>query len=189
MALTRAFLKSLQLTEEQVSAIIEAHSETVEGLKAINTDLQSKLDEATPSAQKAQEMSDKYAAVTKEFEDFKAGVAAKDTRRAKESAYRELLRSAGVADKRFDTIVKYDSDLIDGLEIGEDGKVANADAINKAIQDNWSDFITQTKTVPTAPVPQPPANQPPAISVADLRGMSAADINARWDDVKTALKG
>ena len=33
MALTRAFLKSMTLTDEQVSAIIEEHSATVTGLK------------------------------------------------------------------------------------------------------------------------------------------------------------
>ena len=33
MALTRAMLKGMQLTEEQVSAIIEEHSNTVQGLK------------------------------------------------------------------------------------------------------------------------------------------------------------
>ena len=33
MALTRKLLKGMGLTEEQVDTIIEAHSETVEGLK------------------------------------------------------------------------------------------------------------------------------------------------------------
>lgn len=33
MALTRAFLKSMTLTDEQISAIIEEHSATVTGLK------------------------------------------------------------------------------------------------------------------------------------------------------------
>ena len=34
MALTRAFLKGMNLTDEQVGAIIEAHTETVDALKA-----------------------------------------------------------------------------------------------------------------------------------------------------------
>ena len=34
MALTRAFLKGMGLTEEQVSAIIEAHTDSTEALKA-----------------------------------------------------------------------------------------------------------------------------------------------------------
>ena len=34
MALTRAFLKSMTLTDEQISAIIEEHSATVTGLKS-----------------------------------------------------------------------------------------------------------------------------------------------------------
>ena len=33
MALTRNFLKSMGLTEEQVATIIEAHTDTVDGLK------------------------------------------------------------------------------------------------------------------------------------------------------------
>ena len=34
MSLTRSFLKGMGLTEEQVGAIIDAHTETVNGLKA-----------------------------------------------------------------------------------------------------------------------------------------------------------
>ena len=33
MALTRAFLKGLGLTDDQMSAIIEAHTDTVDGIK------------------------------------------------------------------------------------------------------------------------------------------------------------
>ena len=34
MALTRAFLKGMNLTEEQVGAIVEAHTDTVNALKS-----------------------------------------------------------------------------------------------------------------------------------------------------------
>ena len=34
MALTRNFLKSMGLTDEQVSAIIENHTDSIDGLKA-----------------------------------------------------------------------------------------------------------------------------------------------------------
>ena len=34
MAFTRKFLKALGLTEEQVDSVVEAHTETVDGLKS-----------------------------------------------------------------------------------------------------------------------------------------------------------
>lgn len=52
MALTRKMLKAMGIGEEQIEEIIEAHTETVDGLKAYKTDaeklpgLQRQLDEA-----------------------------------------------------------------------------------------------------------------------------------------------
>ena len=58
MALTRSMLKGMGLTEEQVGAIIDAHTETVDGLK-------DKLKTAEADASKLK-------AVQKELDDLKA---------------------------------------------------------------------------------------------------------------------
>ena len=64
MTLTRAFLKSLGLDEDKATSIIEAHMETVNGLKSEKADLESKL----VAAQKDGETLN---AVQKELDDLK----------------------------------------------------------------------------------------------------------------------
>ena len=58
MSLTRGMLKGMGLTEEQVSAIIDAHAETVDGLKE--------------SLKAAKADADKLKSVQKELDDLKA---------------------------------------------------------------------------------------------------------------------
>ena len=51
----------------------------------------------------------KYDALKDDFEAFKTEQTNKETRAAKEKAYRELLRQAGVGEKRLDAVMKVDS--------------------------------------------------------------------------------
>lgn len=187
MALTRAFLRGLQLTDEQVSAIIEAHAETVDGLKAVNSDLQGKLDAAAADAEKAKDFESQYNTVSKELESYRAEVEGEAARRAKQDAYKALLIDAGVSGKRIDAIMRCDSDAIDALEIDDAGGVKDAETVTSAIKESWGDFITSAAVVPAAPVATPPTAPAASYSAADLRGMSAAEINANWDAVKASL--
>ena len=93
MALKRSFLKSMGLTDEQISAIIEAHTETVDGLKA---DIEKYKGDAEklPGVQKELDAlkaagdggyKEKYEKEKKAFEDFKTAQTAKETRQAKET--------------------------------------------------------------------------------------------------------
>ena len=85
MALTRKLLKGMGLTDEQVDTIIEAHTDTVDGLKAdigrykadaeklpgIQKELDDLKKEDADGGYKA-----KYEKEKKDFQDFKDGVAA-----------------------------------------------------------------------------------------------------------------
>lgn len=188
MALTRSYLKGLQLTEEQVNAIIEAHVETVDALKAQAADIQAKLD-AAPSAESISEIQAKFDSLNGEYSAYRADTEARDTRRKKEAAYINALKDAGVSDKRFDAIIRCDSDAIDAIELDDNGAIVGADDLRQSITNNWSDFITQHKEIPGAPVPQPPSPAPVAYTMADIRGMSAEQINANWDAIQNTLKG
>lgn len=147
MALTRKSLKAMGLTDEQVDSIIEMHTETVDGLKAYKADaeklpgVQAELDQAKKDlAEKSKDgWKDKHDAVKKEFDDYKAAQTAKDTKAAKETAYRALLKEVGVAEKRIDTILRV-TDL-DKIEL-EDGKVKSADEVKNTIKTEWAEFIT-----------------------------------------------
>ena len=166
MALTSTLLKGMGLTEEQVDTIIEAHTETVDGLK---TDLKAAQESAKQSdafkkraetAEKELEdakkdgWKDKHDQVKKEFDDYKAEQANKETRAAKEKAYRELLKAAGISEKRMDSVMKVTN--LDSVEL-EDGKVKDSASVTENIKREWADFIVQTNSS-GAKTPNPPAN-------------------------------
>lgn len=157
MALTRAFLKGMQLTEEQVGAIIEAHSETVEALKTKNSQLQTELAEAKESVKQGTENSEyktKYEKEHSEFEKYKAEQEKSKVVSEKKNLYRALLREAGIKEKAIEQILALTN--VDDLQV-VDGKLQDSDKISADIKSNWSEFVTTTSTK-GATVETPPTN-------------------------------
>ena len=164
MALTRKMLKAMGIEEDKIEQIIEAHAETVDGLK---DDVQKYREaaEKLPGVEKELETlkssggdwKAKYEAEHKDFEAYKADVSAKEAGAAKEAAYRALLTEAGIDPKRIDTVIRAEKAGFADLKIGEDGKFEGADKLTETIKANWGDFIpiTTTTGVPTA---KPPTN-------------------------------
>lgn len=162
MALTRKLLKGMGLTEEQVDTIIEAHTETTDGLKA---DLAKYKEDAgkLPAVQKELDelksagdggYKQKYEDEKKAFEGFKAAQTAKETRQAKETAYRDFLKSVGVSEKRIPAILKV-TDL-DTVEL-DGGKIKDAEKLTESVKTEWADFI-ETSNTGGADTHNPPAN-------------------------------
>lgn len=169
MALTRKMLKAMGIEEEKIDQIIEAHAETTDALKAERdeykadaeklADVQKKLDKANEAIAKQGDgevvpKSD-YDKIKREYDDYKAGIDAEKTHSAKETAYRELLKAAGVSDKRISAVVKVTD--IDGIELDKDGKIKDADERTNNIKTEWADFI-ETTTTHGAKTANPPAN-------------------------------
>ncbi len=98
---------------------------------------------------------EEYDKLKQEYDDYKADITAKNTRTEKENAFRELLKSAGVSEKRLNAIIKVSD--IDGLELDKDGKIKNADKHTETVKTEWADFI-ETTTVKGANTANPPAN-------------------------------
>ena len=96
----------------------------------------------------------KYEAIKEEFDNYKKDISAKETKANKTAAYRELLKKAGVSEKRIDAVLKVSD--VDGIEIDKDGKVKDEDAKLKAIKDDWADFIT-TQSATGASTSTPPS--------------------------------
>ena len=172
MAVTRKMLKAMGIEEEKIDQIIEAHSETVDGLKseidaaksAAKSDadkvaaLQKELEEAKNTALEKEGKNPwkvKFEALKEEFEGYKTEEQKKATRTAKETAYKALLKETGIADKRIAAVLKVSD--IDSVEIGEDGKIKDADKLQENIKSEWADFIVSqgTKGAETA---TPPTN-------------------------------
>lgn len=162
MALTRPMLKGMNLTEEQISAIIDAHIETVDGLK--NQIAQYKKDaEALPGVQeelkKAKEAAEKNgdaAKIQKDFDDYKAEVEAEKTKAAKETALRKVAKDAGLTDAGIAKAVKYAD--YSTIELTDKGEIKNAKDMIKSLKEEWPEHIAKT-TQQGANSAQPPANQ------------------------------
>ena len=183
MALTRKSLKAMGLTDEQVDSIIEMHTETVDGLKQYKADAE-KLPEVQKELDALKAKGDdgykeKYEKEHKAFEDFKTEQSKKETRAAKEKAYRELLISAGISEKRVDTVLKV-SDL-EKIEL-EDGKIKGADELTKTIKTEWADFIVNTQTK-GADVHNPPANNTSGSSKTKAEIMAIRDPAVRQAEI------
>ena len=90
-----------------------------------------------------------------DFDSYKNDITVKETKAAKEKAYRSLIKEAGVSEKRIDSVIRV-TDL-SKVELEEDGKIKDASNIKKSIKEDWADFITTTseKGADTA---TPPAN-------------------------------
>lgn len=163
MALKRTFLKGLGLNDEQIEAVIEAHAETVDGLKAdVNKykgdaeklpGVQKELDDLKAAGDGGYK--EKYEKEHAAFEDFKKTQKGKETKEAKEKAYRDLLKEAGVSEKRIDSVMKVF--VHDDINLDESGKIKDADKVVENVKKEWADFIVETNTT-GATTNNPPAN-------------------------------
>ena len=169
MAFTRRFLSALGIEAEKIDEIINAHIEVVDGLKEERDNFKKdaeKLADVEKELTKAKEKLAKngegetvakedYDKLKKEYDDYKADITAKNTRTEKENAFRELLKSVGVSEKRFNAIIKVSN--IDGLELDKDGKIKDAEKHTENVKSEWADFI-ETTTTTGAKTANPPAN-------------------------------
>lgn len=164
MALTRKFLKGMGIEDEKVDSIIEAHDETIAGLKAKRDeykeqaeklpDLQKKLEEAQASANSHDDWQKKYDDEHKAFEDFKAEVEAGKAAQAKASAYRKLLEDANIDPRRFDAIMR----VTDLGKVEMDGDaIKDAQTVTDGIAKEWADFVVKKTTKGSNP-DTPPSN-------------------------------
>lgn len=157
-------LKELGLTEEQITAIVEGHSETVNALTEERNNykaeaakvpaLERQLEEAKETA--ADEgYKQKYEDLKKEYREYKDTQKKAATAAQKKDAYKALLTEAGISEKRLDKILKI-TDL-NSVELDEDGKIKDIDKHKKNITDEWSDFIV-TEGKEGADTSTPPGN-------------------------------
>ena len=183
MALGRNYLKSMGLTDEQVSAIIENHAETVEGLKKERDGFKAdaaKVDELTKQLNEANDKLAKAgdsAKIQKEFDDYKAGVEAEKTNAKKNAALRELLRdSVGIKrEKALDLILA--AEKLDGYELDENGKFRDAETITSAMKEKHAEWIGEVKNE-GVPHSNPPSGGGKQTDMETLGNMSMADYIA-----------
>lgn len=200
MSLSRKLLESLGIESDKISTIIEAHAETVDGLKeqiatykgdaekykGASAELESVKAELEGLKAEGGDWKSKFDKVNSEFEDYKSQQSAKELMETKKSAYRKLLKDSGVSEKRIDTVMKV-TDFSD-LELEESGEIKGANSLAESIKAEWADFIVDTSKS-GAKVDTPPDNNPQTkYTHEDIAKMSPAEINANWDSIKESMK-
>lgn len=88
---------------------------------------------------------DKHDALKKEFEDYKAGVTAKEAKSAKEAAARAYYESKGIAGKALDIAMRGSTEEISALEL-EDGKIKDTAALDDLVKGDFSGLVSTTTT-------------------------------------------
>jgi len=173
MGVTRSFLKGMGLTDEQVSAIVEEHANTVNGLKEVRDQYKADAEKLVTVQQeldalKAKNGDDwkaKYDTLKKTFDDYKTETATREKTEKVKAAYAELLKAANVDSKRIDAILKI-TDLSD-KQLDENGHLVDADKLTADIKTDWGAFI-QTTGTKGATVETPPAAQNTTLTRADI---------------------
>lgn len=176
MSFKRRDLEALGIEPEKIQTLIDWHSETVKGLQAqIDeykdnaeklTEVQGELDKVKKdlaSANKTIETANKddykgkYETVTAELEMLKSETAAKETATVKRTALKSELKQAGYSERAINLIVR--NGFADDVEIGEDGKATNLEAVISSIQSDadFSGFTPKIEDTSHHPA-NPPAN-------------------------------
>lgn len=174
MALTRKLLKGLGLTDEQVDTIIEAHTETVEGLKG---DIQKYKDDAEklPKVQKeldelkkdgGDDYKAKYDKEHQDFQAYKDGVAAKESAAAKEKAARAYFQGKGIPAESMALVIRGAKAEIDGLELDGE-KIKDSKALDDLLNGDYKGLIGKTTTKGTE-TQTPPSTTGGATSRAEI---------------------
>ena len=159
MAFTRATIRNLakesgvELPKELEDALVSEHLTARDAY----AEEQVKAELAKQPTEKAGNVKDseEYKTLKKSFDDYKAEVAAKETKAAKEAAYRAILKDANLSDKGIEKAIKYAE--WDKIELEADGKLKGASDHIKAAKEEWAEYVTTTTTT-GAKTSTPPAN-------------------------------
>lgn len=194
MSITRKLLKGMGLTDEQVDTIIEAHTETVDGLKA---DISRYKADAGKLAGVQKELDDlkaagdggykvKYEKEHSDFEAFKSNITAKEAKAAKEKAVRAFFESKNITGANLDLAMRGCGEEMAALEMDGD-KIKDTRGLDALLSGAYKGLVSTMQQQGANPA-NPPAGTPAKrYTTEELRSMSAAEINANWDAIKASI--
>lgn len=162
MALTVKLLKSMGLDEEKIEAIIAAHTETTEGLKAERDaykadaeklpEVRQELEQAKAAATGDTTFEQKYIEEHQAFMDYKAEVESERELAKKQAAYRKILADVGLDPKVVESVIGVTK--FDDIEL-EGDSIKDADAVRNAAAEKWDGFVVKTRTEGSEPATPP----------------------------------
>lgn len=181
MALSRRMLKALGIDDEKIDQIIEAHAETVDGLKEKLA--KAEADAATLEAVTKErdelkaggDFKKKFEDEHKAFEDFKKDIANKETRAAKEKAVRAYLETKNITGGNLDIAMRGLSAEIDAAELDGE-KIKDTKQLDELIGGTFKGLVVTTTQTGTQTA-TPPANTGGTMTKEQI--MSIKDTAAR----------
>lgn len=195
-SLSRKFLDALGVEEKAQDQIMEMHNEVLKEIKAERDkykedaegkdEIQKQLDELKKKQSEKdgdpselEKVKKELADKTAEFEKYKGDIEAKETKAKKETAYRKLLKDAGIGEKYLDIVVKANQDEINNIAFDKEGKVKDSDKITAGMKESLSAFVVTTQQR-GADVQTPPAGNggdgPKPSRAAELFNKHAAEM-------------
>ena len=155
----------IEVPKDVLGQICDLHTSSMDGLPETIKELKGKLKvaEQERDAAKAKVPADGEETISKaeydklkdEFDQYKNDVQEKETKAAKEAAYRAILKDANLSEEGIEKAIKYAE--WDKIELGEDGKLKGANDHIKAVREEWAEYVTTTTTT-GARTSTPPAN-------------------------------
>lgn len=194
MSITRKLLKGMGLTDEQVDTIIEAHTETVDGLKA---DVSRYKADAGKLAGVQKELDDlkaagdggyksKYEKEHSDFEAFKSNITAKETKAAKEKAVRAFFESKNITGANLDLAMRGCGEEMAALELDGD-KIKDTKGLDALLSGAYKGLVSTMQQQGANPANPPAVTPAKRYTTEEIRSMSAAEINANWDAIKASI--
>ena len=164
MSLTRKMLKAMGIEEEKIDQIIEAHSETVESLKADRDAYKNDADKLKTVQKELDDLKakgddgwkEKHDKLKDEFDKYKGDIEAKETKANKEKAVRAFYESKGITGKNLEIAMRGSRAEIDGIELDGD-KIKDNSALDALVKGDFSGLVVTT-TTKGANTANPPTN-------------------------------
>lgn len=151
MAFTRKMLKAMGIEDDKIDEIIDAHREVTDALKGERDKYKADADKLAETEKELKDLKnevdgkdsykEKYEKEHREFADFKKQVSEKELRAAKETAYKDVLKDAGLSDKGIAKAMKY-ADW-SAVELDDENRVKDAKDHIKSVKEEWSDYLVK----------------------------------------------
>lgn len=172
MALTRKMLEALNVEDKAIEQIIDAHTETVNGLKDKLNEMKEKADkyDAAQKELDALQKGDykaKYEKEHKDFEDYKKDVTAKEAKAAKESAVKAYFESKNITGKNLEIALRGSKEEADAIELDESGKIKDTKALDALVSGTFAGLVVSQKKQGANPATPPSGGTTPDVLSRD----------------------
>jgi len=156
MALTRKFLKALNVEDAAIDEIINAHTETMDAIKSERDSEKAKADKLEALQKEYDAYKEKvkteyvtkadFDKLTKEYSDYKSDISAKETKNAINGAVSAYLEGKNIKGNNLKLALMALESKMGGFELDDDRKLKDTKALDDLIAGDFKDLVsTQVK--------------------------------------------